>query len=349
MYLMIYDSEGEKIDILQNYTSIQWTRKYANTGQFEIHAAATDSNIANLKTGNRLVNQSTKEIGFISSVYLSDNEMEIRGYLNNLDQRINISTHHFGVNVEKDVNQMITDNLRGLDIKFEDKELLTYDGLDMESTWETLQDTVDKVCEQTGFGYRMRASVGTSIQLNCFSMYKGAVKNVKFSDKLSNLTFQEIELDYSDFKNYAYVCAEGQDEKRTVVEVDLTNGQNRCELYVDSRNTSRTYRDEDGVEHTYTDEEYTNLLIDEGMEALSEHMSVDSFSCGIDTTDSLFRFRIDYDLGDIIHVENVRYGIYDALYRISEVCEIDENGTESVDLTLSKYETEISKLRGGIA
>lgn len=351
MELMIYDANGNKLDILQNYSSIQWTRKYSSTGQFEIHASPTKNNIANLKQGNRLVNQVTKEIGFISAIYLSENngeEMEIRGYLNNLDQRINTSTHHFGVNTEKDVNQMITDNLRGLDIRFEEKELLTYQGLDIESTWDTLQDTIDKVCEQTGFGYRMRVTIGTSILLNCFSMYNGVIKNVKFSDKLSNITFQEREFDYSDYKNFAYVCAEGQDEERTVVEVDLTNGGERYELYVDSRNTSKTYRDDDGTEHTYTDEEYTDLLIDEGLESLSEHMSVDSFNCGIDTEDSLFQYGVDYDLGDIIHVDSVKYGINDELYRISEICEIDENGTESVEITLSKYDTEISTLKGGV-
>lgn len=355
MDLMIFDKQGNKLDILQNYTSIQWTRKYASTGQFEIHALPTDSNVRNLIRDNRLVNKQTKEIGFIKYVHASQTmgeaeELEIRGYFDNLEDRINSKTHRFGANTEKDVNTMITDNKRNLDISFESKQSLLKSNVSMESTWLSLRETIEKVCELTGFGYRMRAVTSDdSISLNCFSMYDGQVRNVKFSDKLSNITFQEKELDDSDYKNFAYVCATGQDDSRTIVEVDLSNGGDRYELYVDSRNTSKTYRDDDGTEHTYSDSEYQNILKNEGIESLSEHQRINTFSCEIDPNDSLFQFRKDYDLGDIVYVESIKYGINNELYRISEIVETDENGEETVEVTLSKYEDETSsKTKGGI-
>lgn len=359
MHLMIFDKSGKRVGILQNYTSIQWKRKYAKAGQFEIYVRPTKENLANIKEGvTRFVNQTTKEIGFVSFFHDEESEddaqsaIEIRGYMDNLDNRINTRTWKFGTNVESDVIDCIEFNQRGLDINFLATQGIQSSGLDMESTWETLRDTVQLVCEQTGLGYRMLADklAGKSPEaLNQFGLYKGQKRNVKFSDKLSNITFQSVERDLSDYKNFAYVCAQGEGEERTVVEVDLSNGGERYELYVDSRNTSKKYTDESGNEQTYTDEEYQNVLHNEGLEALAEHSAVVKFSVTVDPNDPLFRFRTDYDLGDIVTVESVKYNIQDTLYRISGITEIDEDGVESIEVELTLYAEEVSAKKGGIA
>lgn len=357
MQMMIFNENGQKIGVLQNYTSIQWKRKYAEPGQFEIHVRPTKENLANIKEGiTRFVNQATQEIGFVSFFHDEESEdeaqgdIEIRGYMDNLDQRINIRTWHFGTNVESDVMDCIQFNQRDLDIYFvPDPQGLQVSGLDMESTWATLRDTVQLVCEQTGLGYRMLADklAGKSPEaLNQFGMYNGKKRNVKFSDKLSNITFQSVVRDLSDYKNFAYVCAQGEGEERTVVEVDLSNGGERYELYVDSRNTSKKYTDESGNEQTYTDEEYQNVLHNEGLEALAEHSAVIQFSVTIDPNDPLFRFRIDYDLGDIVIVESVKYNIQNTLYRISGINEIEEDGVETIEIELTLYAEEASAKKG---
>lgn len=359
MQLMIFDDQGKRIAILQNYTSIQWKRKYAEAGQFEIHARPTKENLANIKEGvTRFVNQATREIGFVSFFHDEESEddaqsdIEIRGYMDNLDQRINTRTWKFGTNVESDVIDCIEFNQRGLDINFLETQGFQVSGLDMESTWETLRDTVKLVCEQTGLGYRVLADklAGKSPEaLNQFGMYKGQVRRVKFSDKLSNITFQSIERDISNYKNFAYVCAQGEGDERTVVEVDLSNGGERYELYVDSRNTSKKYTDSSGQEKTYTDTEYKNLLYNEGLEELAQHSSIVQFNVTVDPNDPLFRFRIDYDLGDIVTVESVKYNIQNTLYRISGITEIDEEGVETIEIELTLYAEEVSAKKGGIA
>ena len=359
MRLMIFDKSGKRVGILQNYTSIQWKRKYAEAGQFEIHVRPTKENLTNIKEGvTRFVNQTTKEIGFVSFFHDEESEddaqsnIEIRGYMDNLDQRINIRTWKFSTNVESDVIDCIEFNQRGLDINFPETQGVQASGLDMESTWETLRDTVQLVCEQTGLGYHMLADklAGKSSEaLNQFGLYKGKKRNVKFSDKLSNITFQSVERDYSEYKNYAYVCAQGEGDERTVVEVDLTNGGERYELYVDSRNTSKKYTDSSGQEKTYTDTEYKNLLYNEGVEELAEHSGIVQFTVTVDPNDPLFRFRTDYDLGDIVTVESVKYNIQDTLYRISGITEIDEEGVESIEVELTLYAEEVSAKKGGIA
>lgn len=357
MDLMIFDKSGKKVDLLQNYTSIQWQSYYNNTGTFEIHARPTTSNIKYLQRGMRLVHPVTREIGFISydHSYREDGEqqeedIEIRGYLDNLDDRVNVKTCHFGANVETDVNDCINANTRNLDINLKKPKGIKVD-LDIESTWQTLRDTIKIVCDSTGLGYRMMAdkSAGSdSKALNQFELFQGQQRKVKFSDKLSNITIQDIERNYQNYKNVAYVCAQGEGAERTIVEVDLSNGGERYEMYVDSRNTSKEYTDENGNQHTYTDEEYRKILYQEGLEQLAQYTAIEQFKVTVDPTDSLFRFRVDYDLGDIVTVESVKYNIRDALYRITGVLEIDENGTESVSLELTQYAAELAVMKGVI-
>lgn len=357
MELMIFDESGKKVDVLQNYTSIQWHRYYASTGSFEIHVNPTKTNVEYLQKGMRLVKQNTRDIGFISYSVGSEKDgdsqeedIEIRGYLDNLNDRINTKTCHFGTNIETDVNSCITANKRNLDINLSTPKGIKVD-IDIESTWQTLRDTVKIVCDTAGLGYRMYADKYAGkdpTKLNLFELYQGQVRKVKFSDKLSNITFQSIERNYQNYKNVAYVCAQGQGVERTVVEVDLSNGGERYEMYVDSRNTSKEYVDEEGNSHTYTDTEYKKILYDEGLENLSQYTAIEKFSITVDPLDPLFKFREDYDLGDIVTVESVKYNIRNELYRISGILEIDENGTESVQIELTRYEDELVQAKKGV-
>ena len=82
------------------------------------------------------------------------------------------------------------------------------------------------------------------------------------------------------------------------------------------------------------------------MEELAKHSAINKFSCTVDPDDPLFRFRIDYDLGDIITVESVKYNVKDTLYRISGINETDENGIETVEIELSLYAEEASAKKG---
>lgn len=340
---IIYDGNDKKLDILQNYTSMQWISAYNETGKFELHAFPTESNLKNLVEGNRIVNQSTNEIGFIEFV-LGDTDqennetLEIRGYLNNLKHRINSKTKTIR-NVEKDLYALINDNKRGLDVKTDVLKNLT-ETIEKETTWDELSETVNEVCQTTGLGHRM---IKREKMMNLFEIYKkGINEKVVFSDKNKSILSQSFIRDISSFKNYAFVAAEGKGEKRFVIEIDLTNGGPRRELYVDARNVSKTYKNSSGEDIEYSDEEYKKIVQEFGLKKLLENKKKSEFDCEIDTSSSLFVFRKDFDLGDVIKVESRKYGIL-KYFRISKVNEINEDG-ESFKFTLSPYEEEASIL-----
>lgn len=113
MDFIIYDKSGNKVNILQNVSSIQWKTSYFTTGSFQINCKATKDNLAYLQDGYRLLNTETNEIGFIRYAYKSIDEegrdtLEIHGYLDNLDQRINPNTNMV-TNVETGLYELVTD------------------------------------------------------------------------------------------------------------------------------------------------------------------------------------------------------------------------------------------------
>ena len=345
MEIAIYDKKGVKVDILQNTTSIQWRRKYNETGDFEIHAKGTEANIKLLTTENRLVNQDTNEIGFITYVFpdvssSGEEDIEVRGYLNNLDDRINPNTVTI-TTVETGLYKLVNDNKRGLDITTADAKGLSEkitDGID--TTWKTLRESFEAICQATGLGFRMVRKDG---KMNVIELYKrGIVDTVKFSDEIGNIVTQSYLDDISSYKNYAYVACQGKSEERLVYKVDVSNGGPIKELYVDARDLSWTYQDDKKVEHTYTADQYKNNAIKRGMEKLEECAAIREFTADISSGDTLFVFRKDYDLGDVIPVKSVKYGIAKQ-FRISEIDEIQEDDGSSYKITLSNYDDELKK------
>lgn len=350
MEYVIYDQAGKKVDVLQNTTSIQWMPRYNETGTFEIHAKPTKSNLDYLIEENRIVNQETNEVGFIKEVKkgIDDDgieEIEVHGVMDNLDRRINTALFKIS-NVSDSLKQLALNNQRGLEINIGTFEALpdTYSPA-KETTWDDLRTTYQEVCQQKGIGYRM---MRRNKQMNTLELYKkGINENVKFSDALGNIVTQSYLHSVDEFKNYAYVCGEGEGPDRVVVEIDLTNGGERYEVYIDARNVTKKYTDASGNEQTYTDEQYRSILRDYGLDKLLEYQQTDEFEVEIKQSDSLFILNKDYFLGDVVKSESTKYGLL-KYFRISGVNYIQEKESK-VELVLSIYENEQSiVLKGGI-
>ena len=328
------------MDILQNVSSIQWKRRYFTTGEFEIHCRATETNLKYLRDPYRIVNNETQEIGFIRYTYpsISDDgqdEMEVRGYMDNLDHRVNTKTRHI-TNVETGLYNLVNANIRYLPIAIAPTKGLSAT-VDHDTTWQELRTTFQELCMEVGYGYRILKNGSTMNQIEIYE--RGINENVKFSDKIGNIIAQAYLLDTADWKNYAYVAAEGESSQRFVIEIDqrkYSYGERRRELYVDARQIQRKYTDESGQEREYTEEEYRNVVRDYGLQKLKEHNRQILFECDINANDTLYTYKKDYFLGDVIRTVSEKYGL-NTLMRITGVDEILEDDTR-VNLILEQYE-----------
>ena len=330
MEYFIYNQQDKRIGVLQNYESIQWPQGYSTTESFEIHALETPRNLEILIENNRII-RSDGLTGFIKYVFSENGKMEIRGYMDNLADRINTTTAQIR-NVQSDLYALINKNKRGLNIDVGELTGLASE-IELDTTWDDLRTTFSDVCTKTGYGY-VQKKIGN--RFNVVEVYKRD-KNykVQFSEEIGNIVAQSYLKDQQKYKNYAYVAGEGEGASRVVVEIDRTNGDPRYELYVDAKDLQKTWTDEDGAEHTYTDEEYQNQLLQRGNTKLDEVRKKEEFTCEIDLTNQTFQFGKDYFTGDIIKVKSQKYGFI-KWFRISKILEIDEDGY-SIQATLTEW------------
>lgn len=230
--------------------------------------------------------------------------------------------------------------------------------LDEQVTYTNLGVKMREYCRKFGWGYNVIYNNGKFI----FGLYKGQNKanSVVFSDDYENLAETVYIEDDTNIGNVALVAGEGQGSARARQFVGVYSGVNRYEIFVDAKDISRTITYADLVEaypdgevvtsagvHYYvvdgeeiatvpsnspepndnvtlTDVAYLQYLVSRGYDKLAEYGAVKSFEGTIEPN-TTFKYGVDYNLGDIVTVQN-DFGIT-VQARITEVIEVyDDTG-----------------------
>ena len=194
------------------------------------------------------------------------------------------------------------------------------ESIEMQATYKNLLTVEERLARASNLGFRVLFAPGTMT----FQVYAGVDRTVQqsqrpfvlFSDEFGNLASPRYTKTAKNYKNRAYVAGEGEGDDREVVVVDLSQGEEVRELYVDARDIQR--------EADTTDEEYQALLYQRGLEQLAACVKVESFEGDGEDVDN-FRYREDWDLGDLVTVQYTRLGIT-MHARITEVEEVYERG-----------------------
>lgn len=166
-------------------------------------------------------------------------------------------------------------------------------------------------------------------------------------ESLKQLSF--VESDYN-YRNYGYIAGQGEGADRRVVEVGEAEGLSRIETFIDSRDISE--QDED--QQALPEEQVIAKLRERGQQKLSE-FAQEFFLEGQVLTNSPFVYEKDYDLGDIVTIQNREWGVTrDA--RITEIKEIYEPGGFQIEATfgesrptlVKKLKQELSQISGEV-
>lgn len=343
MNYAIYDQKGNKLAPLQNRTSVQWKPRYYESGTCEIHARPTDENVKYLKKWNRVICIERNEIMFISSVSRTDDEIIIKGHMDNLDTMINRYTVTIK-NVEDGLREVLMRNgIRGLNVVTGVPKGFTHTIKGgMQTTYGTIRETYEKVCKEFNLGWHEIVK-GTS--LNYLELYEGEIKQrARFSDAIGNVINQSYEEDMSKYKNVVCVAGEEkEDGTRTIVEVNMKQeGEPYLELYVDARDIQSEYKDENGNDKTYTKEEYESLLRERGKAKLEETRK-DAFiyNFELNQDNAISVLGKDYDLGDVVPVLSTKYNLQ-VYARITGIDFIEEGNED----TKIKLEVKLEEMKG---
>jgi Siphovirus ReqiPepy6 Gp37-like protein len=160
-------------------------------------------------------------------------------------------------------------------------------------------------------------------------------------ESLKQLSF--VESDYN-YKNYGYIAGQGEGELRRVVEVGEAEGLSRIETFIDARDIS----EEDENQQALPEAEIIAKLQQRGQQKLLE-FAQEFFLEGQVLTNSPFVYEKDYDLGDIVTIQNREWGVTrDA--RITEIKEIYEPGGFQIEATFGQSRpTLVKKLKQELA
>jgi hypothetical protein len=357
---------------LDNYESLLFTRRWHEVGEFELRINRYKRHTELLQRGNLiLLGASRNKVGIIKhrEIALDENGKKTENWLVKgialkgiVAQRITVppdgDSHDRVSGAAETVMKHYVDShvVNPVDVKRKiDMVILASDqqrgsSISWESRFKNLADELIEISKTSGLGWDVFLDFQQKKWI--FDVFEGRNLTVNqtenppviFSpqfESLKQLSF--VESDYN-YRNFGYIAGQGEGADRRVVTVGETEGLSRIETFIDSRDISE--QDESG--QALTEEQVISKLQERGQQKLSE-FAQDFFLEGQILTNSPFIYEKDYDLGDIVTIQNREWGVTrDA--RITEIKEIYEPGGFQIEATFGQSRpTLVKKLKQELA
>lgn len=335
MEIRVYNADLYRIGQIENQTSLIWTRKFFEAGNFEIHAPITPKNLSLFVAGNIVSIKGAKEAGVIESIEKEEsdikNEITVKGrFLSSYcDRRIIRGTVNYeNAKIEVVMRELLT---RCAQIPLvELGELHGFDPrISFQATYRNLQTVLTKIAKFGLIGYRFTPDfdehkiIFDTMQGTDHSFGQSTNNRVVFSEDYNNLSNAIYKYNDQALKTLAIVGGQGEGAARVVVEVGGGSGLDLREIFVDARDLSP---------EDLTAAQYREVLRQRGIDELNANIRAESLEC--ETAPSInFTYKKDYDLGDIVTVKKKSWGLY-MNQRITEIQEVYEYGGGYVVPTL---------------
>lgn len=332
MDIYVMNKSFEKIAVIED-ASVIWVSRYYDVGDFEIYVGATKEYINILQSGNYVSRLDDDKIGIIEDIKITY-DSEGTEYLTAtgrfaesiLERRIVWQQTQLAGTAENGLRNLINNNIINPTISARKIPIIELgsvkgytDRLDAQYTGDNILEVNKKVsiATQTGFKFDF---TGSKFK---YELYKGIDRSynqeqnsyVVFSDKYDNLLQSEYELNTSKLKNVALVAGEGEGTARKTLAIGNGTGLDRYEIFVDARNLSTNNEE-------ITESEYNNALKEKGLENI---VTITQAFTGEVDLEQNYKYKKDFFLGDIVTIENSKWGIFIN----SRIIEITESEDES--------------------
>ena len=340
-----------KDTVIDNATSIIWSKECWKAGYFELYLRATPEFMSLFHNNTTMITRSDRKEAMITEkvqlttdaengdyLTISGSSAEIMIGYRVFTKQWNYSNWYAESMIRDMINsQLITPDDLGRKIML--ISLGENHGWDVKTSKQVvgknLLTVISEVCESLQWGFEL--VFDNDDGRFTFELYQGEDHSgqsmlpvVVFSPEYSNLGNTDYSRDHSTYYNSVYVGGEGEGSDRVIVNerTDRT-GMFMRELWIDSRNTSSTT--EGG---TLTPTEYNNLLSAEGLEELELHKDTTTYSGEVFNTD-MYKYGEDYNLGDKVAIEN-EYGIK-ATAIVSAITEFEDETGYRLYPTLTEW------------
>ena len=334
---VIMNTNFERLAVIDDYVSFIWSTRYYTVGDFELCVSA-DGDLSLFQKDYYVVRDDDEHIGIIENVKIQSNEdgndlMIISGrFLSALLARriIAVQTTVDGT-ISSCVNQLITENVIDPEITARQIDNFTLGDhavsttMQAQYTGKNLLDTISDICNAYGIGFKTTLNDDNEF---VFNLYNGVdhtydqntLPYVIFSDKYDNLLSSEYEENYQNIATAVLVAGEGEGtDRKTLWVTDGSTGIERHEVYHDQRNI----QSDDGE---ISSEDYNALLHEEGKECLTQYTTAFTGTVYFDGV----KYKDDVNVGDLVVIENSRWGIYMNTRLVEVIESVSETGEYSI-------------------
>ena len=330
MEIRIYDANLYRQGQIENQTSLIWTRKFYEPGNFELHAPITDENLRLLQPGNIVGKKGSEEAGIIEDLEKEEsdikNEVTAKGRFLSayMDRRLVKQTVNFDGRIEVAMRNLLSGVVTIPLVELGELHGFT-ETVRFQATMKNLQSLETKLSKSGAIGYRFTPDFINKRII--FDLYQGkdrtfrqTVNNrVIFSEDYNNLNNALYKYNDQGLRTYAVVGGEGEGSARKYVTIGGGSGLGLRELFVDAKDIQS-----EGL----TTAEYEEALLQRGREALNEAVVSESLECETEAAIN-FTYKEDYDLGDIVTIRKKKWGLY-MNQRITELQEVYQYGSLTV-------------------
>lgn len=338
----IYNPSLELQGIIDEFSSLIWIRRYQMPGEFELrtpYAAETKSLLVPEYIVQRYDGDDTIDAGVIENISMNHDEIIVKGrFLESyLDRRLIKDTTYYSGNVEDSMRSIVSNMVAIPALELGTDHGLT-ETLDYQATYKTVLNIIQKACKATTLGFRIRPDFGA--RKTYFEVYKGtdrtssATAKVIFSEKYDNLLNEQYSYDSTGYRTKAFATQLVNDVRRAYT-VGGGSGLDLREVHVAT--TVDT--------NNQTTAEIKAAMERQGQMALESKTINESFTFATDA-ESPFRYRTDYDIGDMVYVKHIAWGI-DLSLRITEIEEDHVSGSRNIILTCGSPLPEIMDFEEG--
>lgn len=343
MELLVYDKEFQAVGIIDTYTSLIWTDRYDECGDFEIQMSMTSELLKYIKQDYYLYNKDSEHVMIIEKILIESdieegNTITITGRSleSILDRRVVWGQKTLSGSLQDGIQSLLDENVispsketRKIDnfvFEASTDSAITEMKIDAQYTGDNLYDVICGICSDKGIGFKVTLNDANQF---VFKLYSGVDRSyaqesnpyVVFSPAFDNLISSNYIESKSALKNVTLIGGEGEGSSRRYTAYGNVSGLERREMFTDARDISSDV----GNGKKLKNDEYISQLRQRGSEDLAENVDILSFE-GQAETSQMFVYGTDFFKGDIVQIEN-EYG-QSARVRILEfVFSSDESGT----------------------
>ena len=344
MQIYVFDKNLNRIGLIDQYSSLIWTRSTSTAGNFEL-TLNVDSNSINLLQKENIICKSNDltECAFIEKRTIEENNegvetLVITGrfipfYFN---RRIIWGIENINSTSETAMRKLVDSNCINVssDRKIPLLKLGNFNNFQDKVNYQVSYGNLHEELENISIGNDINFKIITDLnnKSHIFTTYKGIDRTVNqsvyphciFSADFDNVYEQSYTETNENYRNVALIGGEGEGAERKLTSIGNTKGLDRYELFVDARDIQPTNEDDSVIPHN----EYIKLLIQRGNDKLSEMTEVKTFESKVNVSNANLVYKSDFDLGDYVTCQNRRWGITIDV-KITEIEEIyNEDGIE---------------------